>query len=164
MTQETQLQWGSHLPSLMWCLSTTVGNVIELGVGHFSTPVLHNFCEGQQRKLISLESDRAWFDSFSHYSSTYHQLYHVDYWQDVPDYAKERWSVALIDNSPGGERRAQDFKSFLPTAMFVLVHDYERENEEAIAPLLAGCHHHVSRRYLPPTLIASKTREIPSWL
>jgi len=40
---------GTHLPALLACVSRTAGGVIELGVGHFSTPILHAVCEAAGR-------------------------------------------------------------------------------------------------------------------
>jgi hypothetical protein len=79
---EAGLKWGSHLPSLAACLASSRGPVIELGVGHFSTPFLHAYCASfdlldpaQQRicfhwtnlqPLFSEENQKKW----SHYVST----------------------------------------------------------------------------------------------
>jgi hypothetical protein len=73
--------------------------------------------------------------------------------------------VAFIDNSPGGERRRKDFEFFIKLADFVVVHDYEKDNEEHIFPVLAGVKHkYVTRTYEPPTLVASNTMAIPKSL
>ena len=41
---ETAVKWQSHLPALLACIAVTHGPVLELGVGHFSTPHLHALC------------------------------------------------------------------------------------------------------------------------
>lgn len=160
--QISQVEWGSHLSAVLACFASTVGPVLELGVGHVSTPALHALCLASDRLLVSVEQDEAWFKMFkSHYEKARHKFIHGEYDDVVAELANQDWSVVLIDNSPGGERRLKDFKSFLPCAGFVIVHDYHKENQDAIEPLLNGLNRYVTRYYQPPTLVASKTRNIP---
>ena len=152
------LAWGSHLPALLACLADTVGPVLEIGVGHFSTPVLHAFCVQADRNLVSVEKDINWFDLFSKkYTSKTHKF--------DPDTkvasCYRNWAVVLIDDSPGGENRSNHFSCFIQRSAFVVVHDYHKENQEASEPLLQGINHHATTTYQPPTLIASRIREIP---
>lgn len=161
------LAWGSHLAPLIACVAVSNGSILEVGVGHFSTPILHALCIGLGRELVSVESDREWHDDFAAtYIGTGHLFINGKYDVVIPDLAKERWGVAFIDNSPGGERRKRDFESLLPVSEFVVVHDYHGENEEAIGPLLAkpSISSKVFRTYEPPTLVASLFRGIPNWV
>lgn len=146
--------WGSHLPALLACLGDTVGSVLEIGVGHFSTPALHAFCVQAYRNLVSVENNPEWISKFAHMECQQHRL--------VKEIAPTKgWSVVFIDDSPGGRHRADRFRDYIDNSIFVVVHDYHLENEEHISPLLKGVRHHVTKTYQPPTLIASKVREIP---
>lgn len=169
MTESETLAWSSHLPALLACIGATTGPVLELGVGHFSTPVLHAICGAQGRFLASWESDPEWRDAFQHYSTWLHSFYCFPY-ERITSPAPlsfnliRKWSVVLIDNSPGGKNRADCFAALLPVSDYVVVHDYERENYEHIAPLLSKeptVRFHVTTTYQPPTLVASLTRTIP---
>ena len=81
----------------------------------------------------------------------------------VSVYGNMKWSVAFIDNSPGGKHRADCFDYLLPYSDYVVVHDYEKENEEHIAPLLHKAKFvHVTSTYEPKTLVASMTHQIPT--
>lgn len=159
--------WGSHLPALLACVGASHGPVLELGVGHFSTPALHCLVLAMDRSLVSVEDDKKWFREFAEYGrhSNRHTLIHGKYddvfHQNPYIIGTHRWGTVFIDNSPGGERRMHDFMWFADCSDFVVVHDYEKENEEAIAPLLKGMEWHVTRRYLPPTLVASHSRKLP---
>lgn len=151
--------WGSHLPALLGAIAATDGPVLELGVGHFSTPVLHAVC--QDRLLISVERDNEWQAKFG-------RLGRPNHWfacslETALELAGDtHFSVALIDDSPGGAHRAESFKMLIGRSDFVIVHDYHLENREAIEPLLDRMYrYHVTRQYMPPTLIASQFREIP---
>lgn len=136
--------------------------MLELGIGHFSTPHLHVLCGATGRNLWSVEDNREWFDPFAaKYESPEHRFISLPYPEAIAEASTRSWSVVFIDHSPGGENRAFAFKTFANISRFMVVHDYHLENEEAIKPLLEGMKYHVTRTYQPPTLIASKTREIP---
>lgn len=165
MTTEMSVasRYQSHLAPLLACIAASTGPVLEIGVGHFSTPQLHAICGAMGRMLISTEPDAAWLTEFSRYNSGRHN-FRADYTTlNVPGFVWN-FGVVFIDHSPGGENRARAFRYFIATAQFVVVHDYEQDNEEAIAPLLNGVNHVVCRDYLPPTLVASSVLEIPEIL
>lgn len=146
--------WGSHLPALLGCLADTVGPVLEIGIGHFSTPALHAFCVQADRRLVSVENNPEWMDKFVHLAGPQHQF--------VKEISPTKgWALVFIDDSPGGKHRADRFKAFIDNSIFVVVHDYHLENSDSIGPLLKGVRHHITKTYQPPTLIASKVREIP---
>lgn len=137
----------------MECIANTTGAVLELGMGHFSTPILHHYCEASGRKLVSVESDEGWCKCFRHYESVLHTLILAEYDDIVPKLAEQLWSVVLIDNSPGGPRRAKDFSLLWPRSEYVVIHDYHHDNEEAIGPLLGGLCTKLFTEYQPPTLV-----------
>lgn len=162
------LAWGSHLAPLIACISVSSGPVLEVGVGHFSTPILHALCIGLRRDVVSVESDKEWHDEFAAiYRGPDHMFTCGDYDTLIPELAGDRWGVSFIDNSPGGERRKKDFASLLPVSEFVVVHDYHGENLDAIQPLIdanKAIHGRVFNKYNPPTLVASLFMGIPSWV
>lgn len=150
--------WDSHFPAILACLAVTKGDVLELGIGHNSTPQLHAYCVSSNRYLRSIERSPEWFGQFTHLQTQGHDLILSDYAAPPGQFG---WSVVFIDQSPGGEERARSFREYIDSSEYLVVHDYWRENEAAIAPLLAGCNFHVCRKYEPPTLVASKKLPIP---
>lgn len=161
------LKWGSHLPALAACFSASIGSIVEVGVGHFSTPFLHALCAPASRALFSIEDDNQWAEPFQQaYSAGSHYFLIGDYDEILPNfvdaYRLKPFGFAFIDNSPGGERRARDLKVLLPVSQFVIVHDYMDENVDHIAPLIRGFEHHVLTRYAPPTLVvANRSYSLP---
>lgn len=156
------LRWGSHIPALASCVDLSPGYpVVELGVGHFSTPLLHAMCSN--RKLYSLESDTSWLSQFDFLRSANHLFVPGDYEETLPQILAEheRFAVVFVDNSPGGARRETDFSRAIQKTDFVVVHDYEAENEAHIKPYLGDFQHIVLARYGPPTLVVSTTAQIP---
>lgn len=165
MKESISGNWASHLPALLACVGSTHGPVLELGVGHFSTPILHALCGALGRRLVSVEADAAWADQFEKLRGPMHDIIVNPEYDDVlREVVAWHWGVAFVDESPGGERRAKSVRALLPVCEFVVVHDYWRENREAIAPLLVGAMQFVTASYEPPTLVASLTREIPEVL
>lgn len=153
------------MPALLSAIGSTTGDVLEIGVGHFSTPQLHFLCGAMNRKLVSVEQNQEWHDAFAtKYTSPIHSFYQGEYLNVLPSMARLpwwNWSVVFIDHSPGGKSRADVFSLFIELSQYVVVHDYHLENEEAIAPLLVGVQHRVESTYQPPTMIASKKLQLP---
>lgn len=157
------MAWGSHMPALLAALGATHYGVLEIGVGHFSTPHLHFLCAAMNRRLLSVEQARDWHDEFATlYSTNLHSFRHGEYMDVLPGLVRILpWSVVFIDHSPGGKARSDVFELFIDHAEFVVVHDYHLENEDAIKPLLTKTPHKISNRYQPPTLLASRKRILP---
>lgn len=164
MNQDEALQWSSHFPAIMACLGATApepGAVIEIGIGFFSTIQLHSYCKASGRYFESWEDNREWYEKFRYLESPTHSFRIGPYDFSDPLHQRWGWELAFIDHSPGGKSRADAFSLFIETSQFVVVHDFWKENEEAITPLLVGCKYHVCRRQEPPTLVASKKRDLP---
>ena len=67
------LPFSSHQPVLIHTLNTiTEGDVLEYGMGWHSTPIMHIICGMQGRNLLSVETDKNWFNKFVGYRSEKH--------------------------------------------------------------------------------------------
>jgi hypothetical protein len=157
----------SHLQLLLACVAATTGSVLEIGIGHSSTPVLHSICCPNRRRLVSLESDPDWRRNFMPWAVDGHELYDDTEEKLVElalEGAQKRWGVVFVDDSPGGEPRAAHLRRFLPIADYVVMHDAEPEgNNFALAEEeTRGCPYRVFyKRYHPHTLAASMFNPIP---
>lgn len=164
------LKWGSHLPALVGALVASCGPVLEVGIGHFSTPFLHSWSAAAKRELISLEADAEWGGPFHRkYLSDLHTFDLRAYEHSVPAVIEARkdfgvgfsFGVAFLDHSPG-VRRVEDFKLLAPHAAYLVVHDYQDEIEAGIAPLLTSeFEYRIFDEYLPRTLVASLKYAVP---
>ena len=98
----TSFRFGSHLPVLIKCVEKTVGDILELGCGESSTIFLHWACLHKERKLVTMESKKNYYDRFRKIKNHCHTVLYV------PDWSKAvlsgDWSVVLIDQSPGFAR------------------------------------------------------------
>jgi hypothetical protein len=119
--------WTNYRPFLFAALLSTTGPVLELGMGHGSTPILHEFCKDTNRLLCSWDSDPAWVSKFTSFESPLHKVLCCDgNWDnpqiDLPPSGK--WSVVLIDHAPG-ERRKVDIERLAHKAEIIIAHDTE---------------------------------------
>lgn len=156
---ETAVKYQSHLPAILACVAITDGPVLELGVGHFSTPHLHALCGAMNRALVSVEKDPEWLNLFLKYKTEDHL-----FCDELP--GGFSFAVAFIDHSPGGANRALAFADLIGRSEFVVMHDAQKdaENFQAVEPMLSGLNWHLCTGIFPHTLIASKIREIPKVL
>lgn len=111
--------WATHIPMLVNFVCKTKKPVLELGMGDYSTPILHHLC--QDRHLVSTEYKKDWMEKFKDLESPIHKIFHVEDW-DSFDINMHSWGVAFVDHSPG-ERRVADIDRLINIADFVIVHD-----------------------------------------
>ena len=115
-------KYGTHLPCLIKALSKTTGDVLELGMGIFSTPYLHYQCLLSKRKLVSYENFRNWMNFFIKYEypNEYHEIHFVEKYSDAP--IDKPWDVVLIDQTPDSSRR-EEVRRLANLAQYIIIHD-----------------------------------------
>jgi predicted O-methyltransferase YrrM len=118
--------WGSHIPMLLTAFQSTHGPVLELGAGHFSTPILHSLCHATRRPLLTLESDAAWIKKFVGLESDVHELRLVMSWDEIESVIDDSWGLVFIDHSPS-ELRAEALRK-VTGGTVVVIHDAERKD------------------------------------
>lgn len=116
--------WTTHIGILVKVLLISEGDVIELGAGPYSTPLLHWICKDMHRKLISYENNPEYNDYARQFRSYFHKVVFVKDWDEI-DCATHR-GVVLIDHDPM-TRRAVDAIRFKDSADFIVLHDTEKE-------------------------------------
>lgn len=119
--------YGTHLPCLIKAMSKTTGDVLELGMGVFSTPYLHYQCILSNRKLVSYENFRNWMQFFIdyHYECSNHEINFVENYADAK--IDRPWDVVLIDLTPDSERVVA-VKRLANLAKYIIIHD-SNEND-----------------------------------
>ena len=81
--------------------------MIEFGMGHYSTPMLHDLCAAAGRQLVSLDTDESWVDRFRWLGSASHRIIHVESWEgdaEVEALYARSWAVAFVDQHPESAR------------------------------------------------------------
>lgn len=132
--------WDSHLPLLLAAFEATHGPVLELGVGHCSTPLLHALCHATKRPLLSLESNVVWRDQFGGLETAEHEIRLLDGWSGWESaYAEQDWGLVFVDESPS-EHRAEVLAKVAGSTVAV-VHDAERKDGGLMGAIRAFPHH-----------------------
>jgi hypothetical protein len=125
--------YGTHLGPLIAVMNKTDGDVLELGIGFFSTPYLHYQCLLSDRKLFSYDNDRGWVRKFVgnfggyKYRSPNHDFNYIKDWKDAD--IDKFWDVALIDHSPDS-RRIEEVKRLADNARYIIIHDSNERHED----------------------------------
>lgn len=69
-------KYGSNSIPLAVAALSTKGDILELGMGMFSTPLLHKVAIDQGRKLVSVDTEFEWVEKFAPYNiSSSHKVY-----------------------------------------------------------------------------------------
>lgn len=120
------IKWGSHIPILATAAAISEGPILELGMGHYSTHLLHQLCGVTNRRLVSVDTKPEWFKTFEHYIRYWHELYLLDEnnWDSFKQLEEQFWGVALVDHSPG-IRRVKEIERLADNADYIIVHDTE---------------------------------------
>jgi len=125
--------FGSHQPVLIHLLNTiTEGDVMEFGMGANSTPVMHDICAKQGRKLLSIDNDIKWFKQSEKYRTEDHEilLFNTDKLLLCEyDFFNRHFAIIFVDAAPGPLRQFL-IKKMKGHADYMIAHD----TEEAIHP------------------------------
>ncbi len=115
--------WGSHLPILFRCLERSRGPVLECGVGQWSTPFLHVYCESEGRELYSFDHDPQWYWTYKKYETDLHHVGLVKDWREVGVIDTMCWGVALLDHGPTWGQRRREARRLVNNCEYVVLHD-----------------------------------------
>jgi hypothetical protein len=105
----------SHFPVLAAAVYKTQGDILELGCGYGSTPMLKLMCRFGVRSLESYDNNKEWAASFG--------ATHVEDWSKWEPKGKS-YGVCFIDCSPGEERKDL-IARMKGRAKFIIAHDHE---------------------------------------
>lgn len=123
LTFKNPKSWSTHMPMLIKTVQASEGEVLEVGGGVFSTPLLHWLCKVEGRKLTTYENDPITFEFVHAFQSHLHRTRFIKSW-DKMDF-KRHWGVVLIDHHPEA-RRTPDAIRFKDSADFIVLHDTEK--------------------------------------
>lgn len=127
-SMKVSLNYGTHLGCLIKALSKTTGDVLELGMGVFSTPYLHYQCMLSNRLLVSYENYENWMNFFTkyNYANKNHEIHFIDEYKNAP--IDKPWDVVLIDQTPDSSR-IEEVKRLANLAKIIVIHDSGPKNE-----------------------------------
>lgn len=120
-------EWASHLPILARTLLVSTGPILEMGIGIYSTPLIHYFSLEQHRRVMSFEHDPQWQHAHIPWQNKYHTIELIDNWDTCP-IEKYHWGIVFVDHE--SERRSIDAIRAARYADFVMLHDSNGRYEE----------------------------------
>jgi len=127
---ENDIKAGSHIPILCKAYENGDGDILEMGSGMWSTPILHQlaFRNGNpKRRILTLETDPKWFEVNSKlFESPMHQFKLVEDWETEKLIDETHWGLVLVDHKPALRRKA-DIIRLKHRAHYILAHDSEPE-------------------------------------
>jgi len=161
--------YGTHITPLVAAVLATKGHVIEMGMGDYSTPLLHEIIGYQRlnaeliprdpRRLFSFESDKQWLNNFIDLNCQWHTIQFVSSW-DLVRIPSKHVSVIFIDHAPA-ERRKVDIKRCADSAEILVVHDTEKVNYYGYEPLLSSFRYRFDyERYQKKTTLLSNFMDV----
>lgn len=120
--------YSTHNALLLRFLDISEGDVVELGGGVFSTPLLHWYCKNKGRKLITYEDDIDFYNFEKQFKSKGHNVVFVKNWDEVD--TKTHRGLVFIDHGGKkgiGYRRGEDAIRFKNSADYIVLHDTEEK-------------------------------------
>src|SRR3990167_2920483 len=119
--------YGTHLAPLIKAVGKTDGDILELGMGIFSTPFLHYTAILDNRKLLSVENYKDWAKFFIDYRYEHanHQILIVEKYANAP--IDKNWDVVLIDQTPDSSR-SEEIRRLANLAKYIVIHDSNPSN------------------------------------
>ena len=151
-------EWHTHQPFLLHYAKKTSGVILELGMGDGSTPSLHELCQKQQRKLISIDHDPEWVGKFTYLKSNFHSILCVSDWNETYAQINDKFSIVFVDNAPF-EARSDAIRKFKNDTEFVILHDCDYFPRSKLMNYDEFKYFHVYAPPVPPTLVGSMFRQ-----
>jgi len=122
--------YSTHMALLLKVLDKSKGDVLELGGGVFSTPLLHWYCKNKNRKLITYDDEIKFYNFEHQFTSKLHRIKLINNWDEV-DASIHRGLVFIdhggrrSDHRTRGSRRGIDAIRFKDSADYIVLHDTE---------------------------------------
>lgn len=109
--------WSTHIPMLIKYVQKTDKNVMELGSGLFSTPLLHWLC--RDKKLVTYENVPEYYQFAKKFQWKNHSIRFIEDWDKLK--TRKHWGVIFIDHNDG--HRGEDAIKFKDNADYIIIHD-----------------------------------------
>ena len=160
--------YSTHLvPTLTAAIQTGLlwpkSSILELGCGHYSTPLLASIAKTQGRNFQFITSDENWAKQFQ---SDPNRLQIIDF-SHWPEYSFEgEWGMVLVDHEELVSNRFAQLFKLNEKAKVVVFHDSNRIDEQNISwGLIHMLYQHVYfyDRYYPRTAILSNFVDPSEW-
>jgi hypothetical protein len=117
----------THAPFLEYYLNRTKGDVLELGTGYGSTPIITKMLKNSNRNFVSVDNDLEWLEKIKHEypESDTHTYIYTDNWKDtISTLVTRKWGLVFIDQKPW-DARTLSLYAFRNISDYVIIHDVD---------------------------------------
>jgi hypothetical protein len=141
--------YSTHLEALAKAVATTTGPVLELGCGHYSTPLLRAFTKAAGRPFTIAAAPSEWS---ARYKSEADDFVEVRDWSKFE--IRHDVGLCLLDNELLTRDRFAMLAGLLPWCRAIVVHDADRMTRlDGFRDLLRVVPHEWFKRFDPWTLV-----------
>jgi hypothetical protein len=115
--------YATHQPLLIWALNHSKGDIVELGIGHYSTPIISAVSHRDGRNALSLEDNKEWLKNYSNKETAIHRFSEVKYWPDtISEIAQKQWGMVFVDQEDHA-MRLEAVRQLKPKCEWLVMHD-----------------------------------------
>jgi len=109
--------YSTHLEALVVAALMNNEDILELGCGHYSTPILSAICKAQNRNLFIAASDEKWLTQFKEYGEC--QL--VNDWHNYQ--FNKKYGMVFLDNEQFTRDRLMLIPKIMNMTDISVIHD-----------------------------------------
>ena len=149
--------YSTHQKVLQKALEKTKGNVLEVGVGRYSTPIIHKALKGRQ--ALSLDTETEWIEFCKEFKSKNHKFGLIEEQQE--HFRKEKWGLVFVDFGHEFQERALFVSQFKDIGKVFVIHDSE---EYPVYEVVESFKYSYTDSQLRPfTSVCSDTIDVRKW-
>ena len=112
--------YSTHLEALILASLMNDGNILELGCGHYSTPLLYSVCKMQNRKLSIVSSNQNWMSNFQ-------DMVECELINDWSKYQfNKNYGMVFLDNEQLRKDRLMLIPKIMDITNVLVIHDADK--------------------------------------
>jgi len=155
------ITYGTHLPVLVRAITDTMATeIMELGGGLSSTPLLNQFAMSSLAHIKTYENNPDFFELIKEFDSDEHDVNFIENWDEIPLWVVD---VLFVDHAPA-ERRIIDIERFKDAAKVIVVHDFEKKKYYGYDKIIPLFKYVTEYKYYPKTTgVLSNFVDVTKW-
>ncbi len=146
--------YSKHLEALVNAALINNEDILELGCGHYSTPILSSICKNQNKKLFIAASNEKWLNQFEEYGEC--EL--VNNW---PSYLfDKKYGMVFLDNEQLTKDRLMLIPKIMNITNVLVIHDADKMVNNPNWQVFTKKYEQIwFKKYIPHTVILIKKDE-----
>lgn len=112
--------YSTHLEALVTAALMNNEDILELGCGDYSTPVLNSICKAQNRKLFIVASNQEWLNKFKEYGER--EL--INDWNNY--IFDKKYGMVFLDNEQVTSQRLMLIPKIMNITNILVIHDADK--------------------------------------